>query len=227
MKGPAHLPPIFRDDQLEIDSNSLTQALVLVARAQTAGRYRGQVLSPDGTMRWFSLSVVPAPAERSVVVDVAGTWADQTTFSVEVNGYLVIMVGKGLGGQKVIIDGTAENAAPVFDNTKLKQGNTAVLRLFRPGKHQLSDLAHGNGTCEVTVTYPTPLPPNTPPSVSVAVVRDEAGRTSFQPKAITASPLQAVAVSLQDGTHLVSQLIAVTDVVDGRQVTTDVKLDTA
>ena len=136
------------------------------------------------------------------------------------------MVGKGLGGQKVVIYGTAANAAPVFDNTKLKQGNTAVLRLFRPGKHQLSDVANGEGTCEVTVTYPAPLPPNAPSSVSVAVVPADGGRTGFQPEALTASPLQAVTVSLQDGTHLVSRLVAVTDVVDGRRVTTDVKRNT-
>ena len=72
MKGSSNVPPAFRDDQLEINTNSLTQALVLVAQVQTAGRYRGEVLNPDGTMRWFSLSVVPAPGEPSVVIDVAG-----------------------------------------------------------------------------------------------------------------------------------------------------------
>jgi len=215
--------PKLRSDvfaTLELDTDALTSQIAIAVPARNQGRYRGVVTDNNNGSKEFSLVVLPPPAEPSVAVNASEDWAVPPVFSVvqyddsnpkKKVGYLVVHTTDDAAGPRQIrIFNTTD---VLFDNQKIGLDSAIVLKLFRPGKHLVTDKT-GGGVCEVTVTYPPPPPPNWPTDkVIVNVLQDpkDPTKTQMQPDKISISPLQPVVFNTQNGTHLVTDLLAVTD----------------
>jgi hypothetical protein len=202
-------------DVKELDTDVLTPQIHLVAQVQTAARYRGTVTESDGTVRTFSLAVVPSPAEPSVNLDVSQGWSADPTFTVVEKGFIVVSVLKGSGGQTIKILNDKEG---LLDNKSLKKDQIVVLRVLRPGKHILEDKT-GGGKCSITIQYPQKSPPPVTTPIDVHVTQIDPTSTQIDPSSLTASVSQPLVIHVQDGTHLTTSLQAVTDRVGDRIVT--------
>jgi hypothetical protein len=200
----------------------------MVAPAQKVGRYRGIVTEADGSIKTFSLTIAPAPAEPSVTIDVSAAWTVDSVFTVAdkivitggktIPGSVIVYVKSGTGGQTIRI---FNDQALLLDNKTLQADQIVVLYMPRPGKHTIIDQSkNGGGRCDVTITYPTPNKPPDATPIPVQVIRVDASHTMFKPNTITASPLQPIVVTVLDGTHLVTNLIATTDRLGSEIVTT-------
>ena len=192
---------------VELDTNSLTSQTTIVAQVGSAGRYRGVVTESDNTTKEFSLEVLPSPAEPSVAIDLSAVWSGPPNFSVVVKGFIVLYVKDGPGGQTVKV---FNDLGSLFDNSALTVDNSVVLKLFRPGIHQVSDTT-GGGICTVKVEYPTPPTPPATNFVDIKVIQVSPGTTKMQPDAVTISPLQPLVFHTQDKTRLITELLALTD----------------
>jgi len=219
MTNPRINTVLFNEDQLELDTDLLTPAIVLVTDVQAAGRYRGHIGQADGSSKSFSLVVQGPPAEPSVNIDLSTEWTTDPTFNVAASGHVVLSIGHGAGGNTVRI---FNDVSLLVDNTKLRKGQLLVLRLLRPGKHLLEDKT-GGGTCTLMVQYPTTKPPVATQPVSLTVAKPAGTpNTTITPNNVVLSVAQPVVVTVDDGTHLVSTLQATTNLMAARPVTTDV-----
>lgn len=196
-------------DVLELDTDLLTPQLHLVAQAQGASHYRGTVIDPGGLGRGFSLAVVPSPAAPSVNIDISQQWRSEPSFTVVERGYIVVSVLTGRGGQSIRI---YNDKGVLLDNKALQKGQQVVMRVLRPGRHQITD-ATGGGTCTVTVPYPQRGKelPSGPIDLAVTPIAPGSKVTRIDPPEIASSVIQPIVVSVQDATHLVTKLQALTD----------------
>jgi hypothetical protein len=202
-------------DVTRLDTDVLTPQIHIVAQVQTAARYRGTVTDADGTSRMFSLVVVPSPAEPSVNLDVSQTWNTDPTFTVVEKGYIVVSVLKGAGGQTIRILNDTEL---LLDNKSLRKDQIVIFRVLRPGKHTLRDQT-GSGTSSITVQYPQKNPPIPTTPIDVQVVQIDPKTTQMKPDNIVSSVRQPLVIHVQDRSHLITALEAVTDRVGDRYVT--------
>ena len=194
---------------LELDTNALTSQIVIVAPVGSQGRYKGVVTNRDGSSKEFSLVVQPSPAEPSATVDLSEEWVGIPAFNVvEKKGYVVVYVADDSSGlRKVRI---SNDTGVLFDNLKLTADLKVVLKLYRPGVHHVTDTT-GGGVCEVTVSYPPPPTPWPTTPVAVKIVQITSTTTQMQPDKVSISPLQPLVFDTQAGTHLITELLAVTD----------------
>jgi len=199
-------------DTVELDSNSLTPQLAIVAQVGAAGRYRGDVAAPDGSSKTFTLAVVPSPAEPSVNIDISQTWSGIPTYTVVENGYVVISVLSGAGGQTIRIYNDKE---VLLNNLAFRAGQMLIVRVLRPGKHLITDKT-GGGSCNLVVNYPVPKAPLDAGKADLQVNQIDATHTVMDPLNLTLSVAQAVVVHLQDKTHIVTTLLAQTDRIGDR-----------
>jgi hypothetical protein len=201
-------------DTLELDTDAITSQIKFVVPARKQGRYRGVVTDKNNASKEFSLIVLPPPAEPSVTVNASENWTGTPTFNVvefdssmKTNkGYVVVHVGDDdtTGPRQVRIFNDTDL---LFDNQKIGLNDKVILRLFRPGVHSVTD-KKGNGICEVTVNYPTSGMPTAPVTVNVNKLN---GTTQMQPDKVSISPLQPLIFNTQEGTHLVTDLLAMTN----------------
>jgi hypothetical protein len=199
-------------DVVELDSNSLTPQLAVVAQVGAAGRYRGDVTAPDGSLKTFALVVAPSPAEPSVNIDISQAWSGIPTYTVVENGYVVISVLSGAGGQTIRIYSDKE---VLLDNSAFRSGQMLIVRVLRPGKHLITDKT-GGGTCNLVVNYPVPGAPPNPGKADLQVNQVDATHTAMDPNNLTVSVTQAIVIHLQDKTHIVTTLLAQTDRIGDR-----------
>jgi hypothetical protein len=193
---------------LELDTDHLTSQITIVVPAQKQGRYTGVVTDKDNASKEFSLIVLPSPAEPSVTVNTSENWTGTPIFNVVSNGYVVVRVADDTTGPRTVR--IFNNTDLLFDNQKIGLDHTVVLRLLRPGVHHVTD-KKGGGICQVTVTYPPPgtIWPTDP--VAVNVIQINPATTQMQPDKVSISPLQPLTFKTQQGTHLVTELLAITD----------------
>jgi hypothetical protein len=205
-------------DQVELDSDLLTPQMTLVTQVGSAARYRGDVTNPDHTAKSFSLVVLPSPAEPSLNLDISQSWVGLPTYTVMESGYVVVSVLSGPGKQTIRI---WNDQGVLLDNKALRKDQIIVLRILRPGTHVITDKT-GGATCKLTVQYPQPgVPPATSP-IKLQVNQIDPTHTKMDQSQITASVLQAIAIHVQDKTHIITTLAAKTDRVGKSLVTTPV-----
>lgn len=205
-------------DVVELDTDILTPQIVLVAQVGSPARYRGIVTGKDGATKTFSLVVNPSPAEPSVSIDLSKDWGVDPTFSVAENGYVIASVLTGQGGFTLRI---FNDSSVLLDNKSLKLDQIVVVRVLRPGKHVISDQV-GGGSCSLTVGYPMREHALAKDKLDL-YVRLNGDSTEMDPKAITSSVAQAIAIHVQDKTRIVTTMAATFDRVGTKVVTNPYK----
>jgi hypothetical protein len=189
----------------ELDTDTLTPQIHIVAQVNGAARYRGVATDRTGDTKTFSLVVAPSPAEPSVQIDLSQRWPINATFTVVEKGFVVVSVQNGEGHHTIRIESDKE---VLLDNKALQKEQIVVCRVLRPGVHTLKDV-RGNGVCAVTVKYPEPNPPSKP--IELRVIQVDPNTTSIDPTNVTASVAQPLVIHVQSGTHLITTLEQVTD----------------
>lgn len=198
---------LFKDDQLELDTDRLTQAVVIVVQVKGVARFVGQVTRTDGTIGEFLLAVAQKPAEPSVNIDISVEWPTIPTFTVGENGYVIVSVSQGAGGQAVRIFNDSE---VLVDNKHFQQGQTVVLRLLRPGKHQIKDI-QGGGVCNLTVDYPERGKTLRQDPITLTVESTGKDQSEIKPPSAEISVIQPIMVIVDKDSHIVTRLLATTD----------------
>jgi hypothetical protein len=189
-------------DKLEFDSGWLSHGIGVLAEAKNVGRYQGEITSSRGASKTFTLTVVPPPAETQLTIDLSQNWTVSPGFSVGQNGHIVTSVTQGDDDFRLRIWNVSEL---LLSNTALQAGQLVMLRLFRPGKHIVTDVASA-AACTVTVAYPDAKGPLKTDPVRIAIADGK-----MQPDAVGISALQPLLITAADQTHIVSELVEVSD----------------
>jgi hypothetical protein len=203
-------------DVLEYDTDVLRPQMVIAAQVGAASRFRGKIDNGDNTSKTFSLIVAPSPAEPSANIDVSQNWTGDAEFTVVEQGYVVVSVGTGAGGQTIKIYNDQEL---LLDNRALQSDQMVVMRILRPGQHTIVDVT-GGALCNVTVQYPAPNAALATDKIQLHVQQVDPTHTEFDIAEVSATVLQPIVIYVQERTHLVTNLIATTDRVQGELVTT-------
>ena len=164
----------------------------------------------------FGLQVLSSPAEPAVNIDLSKV-SQSASFTVAAGGYLYCHVSDWADSFDVEIK---SNEAVVLDNRKLREKQSLVITLPRPGVYALRDTAH-SGIATIRVKYPTlqnwatgfALRP--PPMVF--------SKNVVAPKELTVESAQAILVNVIDGSRIVAKLVARTDRSDDAFVDTPVE----
>ena len=131
---------------------------------------------------------------------------------------MIVSVRTGQGGFTLRI---FNDSSVLLDNKSLKLDQIVVVRVLRPGKHVISDQV-GGGSCSLTVGYPMREHALAKDKLDL-YVRLNGDSTEMDPKAITSSVAQAIAIHVQDKTRIVTTMAATFDRVGTKVVTNPYK----
>lgn len=192
----------------EMDSAALGPLAMVAHQMTEPGSYFGTVHLGKERVGAFHLEVGEGGEPMQADLDLArygqtGSVADRRIIrlKVRVEGYLLTFVSRGRGGYRVTLErgetkkDPDKSAKPVFDSSKLSEGDIFAATLIRPG--QWTADGGKSGLSQITVTYPQPGKEPYRPKEQGNAVAVEGGTLS--PEQMTMGPGEGVVFRIGRG----------------------------
>ncbi|MBF2050270.1 MAG: hypothetical protein EDM05_038760 [Leptolyngbya sp. IPPAS B-1204] len=142
--------------ETSIDSGALSMLGMVVHRFDQPGEYQGTVLRDGQVVAKLVLTVDECSTATQVNIDLAALNArEMSEFSVNVAGYAVFHVSRGVGGYSVVLRRSEDCDTDEFDSRELNAEDSFAATLLRPGIYRVTETYSGYRG-EIVVAYPDP-----------------------------------------------------------------------